>query len=144
MRPSGQISSIVVMVAVGMIFVLGLHSMNYLSFAVLALLPAVIAAVIEPAGQRTATISIAALTVSTIVPLVLNAITTHRPDLLMRMNAWAFVAAAVAGGVGIFLALPAGLAWREDRRTKAQIHELRERQKKLEAEWGTEISTAAR
>jgi hypothetical protein len=144
MRPSGQISGIIVLVTVGLIFVLGLHSMNYLYFVALALLPSVAAAVIEPAGQRTATISIAALTASTVVPLVLNAITTHRADLLTRMNAWAFVGAAVAGGIGIFLALPAGLAWREDRRTKGQIKELRQRQERLEEEWGTEIRTSAR
>jgi uncharacterized membrane protein len=144
MRSSAQISSIVVMVTVGLIFVLGLHSMNYLYFVALALLPAAAAAVIEPAGQRTATISIAALTAATVVPLVLNAITNHRPDLLTRMNAWVFVGVAIAGGIGIFLALPAGLAWREDRRTKTQIRELRRRQEKLEEEWGTEIRTSAR
>jgi hypothetical protein len=144
MKSSGQISSLVVTVTVGLILVLGLHSMNYLYFVALALLPSAAAAVIEPAGQRTATISIAALTAATVVPLVLNAITSHRPNLLTHLTAWAFVGAAVAGGVGIFLALPAGLAWREDRRTKTQIRELRQRQEKLEAEWGAEVRTSAR
>jgi hypothetical protein len=144
MRSSGQISSLIVTVTVCVILVLGLHSMNYLYFAALALLPAAAAAVIEPAGQRTATISIAALTAATIVPLVLNAITSHRADLLTHLDAWAFVGAAVGGGLGIFLVLPAGLAWREDRRTKAQIRDLRRRQEKLEAEWGTEVRTSAR
>jgi len=144
MKSSGQITSLIVMVTAGLIFVLGLHSMNYLYFVALALLPSAAAAVVEPAGQRTATISISAMTAATVVPLVLNAITNHRADLLTRMNAWAFVGAAVAGGIGIFLALPAGLAWREDRRTKTQIRELRQRQEKLETEWGAEVRTSAR
>ncbi len=144
MKHRGQTSSIVVLCAVALLLLLAMYSMNYLYFVALALLPSAAAAVIEPVGQRTATISIASMTAATIIPLVLNGITNHRPDLLMRMSAWAFVGGAVIGGIAIFLALPAGIAWREDRRTKTAIKELRRRQEKLETEWGPEVRTSTR
>jgi hypothetical protein len=144
MKQPAQTSGIVVICAVALLMLLALYSMNYVYFVALALLPAAAAAVIEPAGQRTATISIASMTAATVLPLVLNGITNHRPDLLMRMSAWGFVGTAVLGGVAIFLVLPAGIAWREDRRTKTAIGELRRRQEKLETEWGNEVRTSTR
>src|SRR3954466_8038734 len=107
MKQPGQSTGIIVLCAVALLMLLALYSMNYVYFVALALLPSAAAAVIEPAGQRPATISITSMTAATVLPLVLNGITNHRPDLLMRVSAWGFVGCAVLGGVVIFLVLPA-------------------------------------
>ncbi len=133
---------LVATVAIGVAMLLALYSMNYLYFVVLALLPSAAAAVIEPRGQRAATIAITSLTAATILPLVLGSITagTHR-NLLASGAAWSYVGGAVLGGMAIFLCLPAGTAWREDRRAKRRIQALRKRQQEIEEEWGPEVRT---
>lgn len=140
--PSDSSGSLLTLVAAGFAFVLGLYSLHHLYFVVLALLPAAAAALIEPRGHRTAAVAITSLTAATVFPLVLGSmIYGSRRDLLTSGTAWAYVGAAVCGGMAIFVLLPAGAAWREDRRAKRRIGELRRRQKELEEEWGPEIRT---
>lgn len=129
-------------VVLGCAFVLGLYSLHMLYFVLLALMPAAVAAIIEPRGQRAATIAIASLTMATVLPLVLGTVTSgiHR-DLLTSGAAWSYVGGAVLAGLAIFLCLPAGTAWREDRRARRRIQALRERQKEIEEEWGPEVRT---
>ena len=129
-------------VIVGGAVLLGLYSVNYLYFVVLALLPSLAAAIVEPRGQRAATIAITSLTAATVLPLVLGSITagTHR-DLLTSGAAWSYVGGAVLGGMAIFLCLPAGTAWRQDRRAKRRIQALRKRQQEIEEVWGPEVRT---
>jgi len=134
--------ALLALVTIGFATILGLYSLHHLYFVVLALLPAAGAALIEPRGQRTAAIAIASLTGGTVVPLVLGSMTTGvHVDLLTSGGAWAYVGAAILGGVAIFLLLPAGAALREDRRAKQRIRDLRFRQKKIEEEWGPEVRT---
>jgi hypothetical protein len=135
-------ASLLAVLALGFAFILGLYSLHNLYFAVLALIPAIFAAVIEPRGQRAAAISIGILTLGTVVPLVLGSMTSHSGrDLLISSLAWAYVGGAVLGGVAIYMALPAGAMWRHDRRAKRRVQELRARQRKIEEEWGTEVRT---
>jgi hypothetical protein len=136
-------AGLIAMVVIGIGLILGLYSLQYLCFVLLALVPAGAAALIEPRGQRTATIAIASVTASTLLPLVLGAMTSGlRRDLLTSGSAWAYVGGAVFGGMAIFLLLPAGTAWYEDRRARRRIADLRQRQKRLEDEWGTEVRTS--
>ncbi|HEX9462961.1 MAG TPA: hypothetical protein VGB82_10220 [Alphaproteobacteria bacterium] len=130
------------LLALGFAFLLGIYSLHNLYFVVLALVPAGAAAVVEPRGQRAAAIAIAALTTATVVPLVLGSMTsgTHR-DLLTSSMAWAYVGGAVLCGLAIFVLLPAGAAWRAERRAKQRIHALRARQRKIEEDWGPEVRT---
>ena len=129
-------------VVLGCAFVLGVYSLHMLYFVLLALLPAAVAAIIEPRGQRAATISIASLTLATVTPLVLSTMLAGKQrDLLMSGEAWTFVGGAILAGLAIFLCLPAGTAWREDRRARRRIQALRERQKEIEEEWGPEVRT---
>lgn len=134
--------SLLALVVLGFGVMLGMYSFDYLSFVVLALLPSAAAAIIEPRGQRAAAISIASLTAATVLPLVLGAMTAgiHR-NLLTSQAAWSYVGGAVLAGLAIFLCLPAGTAWREDRRAKRRIRALRKRQEEIEEEWGSEVRT---
>jgi hypothetical protein len=130
------------LVVLGIAAILGLYSLHTLYFVVLALLPAVVAAVIEPRGQRAATISIATLTAATITPLVLSTmIAGKQRDLLVNFAAWSYVGGATLAGLAIFLCLPAGAAWRADRLAKLRIQTLRKRQQEIEETWGSEVRT---
>jgi hypothetical protein len=135
-------AGLLALVVLGIGVVLGTYSMHLLYFVVLALVPAATAALIEPPGQRAATIAIASLTMATILPLVLGTmmVQIHR-DLLTSTAAWSYVGGAVLAGLAIFLCLPAGTAWREDRRAKRRIQGLRKRQQQIEEEWGPEVRT---
>ncbi len=135
-------AGLLAMVVIGFAFILGLYSLHMLYFVLLALLPAAAAAIIEPRGQRAATISIASLTAATLLPLVLGSMMVgSRRDLLTSSDAWSYVGGAVLAGLAIFLCLPAGTAWREDRRARRRIEVLRERQKEIEEQWGPEVRT---
>ena len=140
--PADSAASLLALVVISIGFILGVYSLHMLCFVVLALLPAAAAGLIEPPGQRAATISIASLTAATVLPLVLGAMTAqiHR-DLLTSGTAWSYVGGAVLGGLAIFLCLPAGTAWREDRRAKRRIQALRQRQQEIEQDWGPEVRT---
>lgn len=140
--PADSAAGLLTLVVIGLAFVLGVYSLHMLCFVLLALVPAAAAALIEPRGQRAATISIASLTAATVLPLVLGSMTAqiHR-DLLTSMAAWSYVGGAVLAGLAIFLCLPAGTAWREDRRAKRRIQALRNRQREIEDEWGSEVRT---
>lgn len=134
--------TLLALVVLGVAFVLGLYSLHTLYFVVLALMPSFVAAIIEPRGQRAATISIATLTAATITPLVLSKmIAGKQRDLLMSGMAWSFVGGAVLAGLAIFLCLPAGTAWRADRIAKRRVQALRKRQQEIEEDWGPEVRT---
>lgn len=135
-------AGLLALVALSLGVMLGMYSLDDLYFVVLALLPSAAAALIEPRGQRAATISIASLTAATVLPLVLGSMTAgvHR-NLLTSRAAWSFVGGAVLAGLAIFLCLPAGTAWREDRKAKRRIRALRKRQEEIEEEWGSEVRT---
>lgn len=134
--------ALLALVVLGAAFILGLYSLHTLYFVVLALLPSVVAAIIEPRGQRAATISISTLTAATITPLVLaTMIAGKQRDLLMSGAAWSYVGGAVLAGLAIFLCLPAGTAWRENQRAKRRIEALRKRQQEIEETWGPEVRT---
>lgn len=141
-RQSDSAAGLLALVVIGLAFVLGLYSLHMLYFVTLAMVPAAAAALIEPTGQRAATISVASLTAATVLPLVLGEVTAqiHR-DLLTSGTAWSYVGGAVLAGLAIFLCLPAGTAWREDRRAKRRIQALRKRQQEIEEEWGPEVRT---
>jgi hypothetical protein len=135
-------AGLLAILALGFAFILGLYSLHNLYFAVLALMPAGFAAVVEPRGQRTAAISIGVVTIATVVPLILGSMTSHSGrDLFISSLAWAYVGGAVLCGVAIYLALPAGAVWRHDRRAKQRVQQLRARQKTIEEEWGPEVRT---
>lgn len=140
--PADSAAGLLALVVIGIAFVLGVYSLHLLYFVVLALVPAGAAALIEPRGQRAATISISSLTAATVLPLVLGSMTAqiHR-DLLTSMAAWSYVGGAVLAGLAIFLCLPAGTAWREDRRAKRRIQALRAQQHEIEETWGSEVRT---
>jgi uncharacterized membrane protein YccC len=134
--------TLLALVVIGIAFVLGLYSMHTLYFVVLALVPAAFAAIIEPRGQRAATISIASLTLATVTPLVLSTMLAGKQrDLLMSGTAWTFVGGAVLAGLAIFLSLPAAAAWHENQRAKRRIEALRKRQQEIEENWGSEVRT---
>lgn len=141
-NPTDSAAGLLAMMVLGVAFILGLYSLHMLYFVLLALLPAATAAIIEPRGQRAATIAIASLTAATVLPLVLDSMMTgtHR-DLLTSGAAWSYVGGAVLAGLAIFLCLPAGTAWREDRRAKRRVQVLRQRQQEIEEEWGPEVRT---
>lgn len=140
--PADSAAGLVALVVICIAFILGVYSLHLLYFVLLALIPAGAAALIEPRGQRAATISIASLTAATVLPLVLGSMTAQvHPDLLTSMAAWSYVGGAVLAGLAIFLCLPAGTAWHEDRRAKRRIQALRKRQHEIEEEWGSEVRT---
>jgi len=137
--PAGVLLALVV---IGFAFILGLYSMHTLYFVLAALVPAAFAAIIEPRGQRAATISIASLTLATVTPLVLSTMLAGKQrDLLMSTEAWTFVGGAILAGLAIFLSLPAAAAWHEAGRAKRRIEALRKRQQEIEESWGPEVRT---
>ena len=109
-------------------------------FLVLATLPIVAASLLERPGQRQATVSVAALTMSTVIPLILGAIASgSERDLLRSPTAWTFVVTSACIGFGIYLMLPVLAVWVEDMRANARLRKLRERQQALAADWGPEV-----
>jgi hypothetical protein len=135
-------STLLALVVIGFAFILGLYSMHTLYFVVLALMPAAFAAIIEPRGQRAATISLASLTLATITPLVLSTMLAGKQrDLLMSTEAWSFVGGAILAGLAIYLSLPAATAWHQAGRAKRRIEALRKRQQEIEETWGSEVRT---
>lgn len=119
-------------------------SVDHLAFVLLALIPTVTAAVLERPGQRAATISISSLTIATALPLVLGAaLGRENIELLNNMTAWMFIAAAVAGGLLLFLILPVATVWLDDLRSDARVRALKARQAAIEREWGEEVRVPA-
>jgi hypothetical protein len=141
-RPADSAGTLLALVVIGFALILGLYSMHTLYFVVLALMPAAFAAIIEPRGQRAATIAIASLTLATITPLVLSTMLAGKQrDLLMSLEAWSFVGGAILAGLAIFLCLPAAAAWHQAGRAKRRIEILRKRQHEIEETWGSEVRT---
>ncbi len=133
---------IVAGVGIAVFGLLGTRSLGYLAFVVLALMPTFAAAILEKRGQRAATISIGSMTVATLLPLVLGAIANGSSrDLLHSGSAWTFVAGAVLGGAAIYFVLPTMTVWMEESKAQSRLRHLRERQQKLEKDWGTEVRT---
>jgi len=132
------------LIAAGIFMVLlamiGTRSLSYLGFVALALMPTFAAAIVERAGQRSATISIGSMTVATLMPLVMGAIANGSSrDLLTSSGAWLFVGGAVAGGAAIYFVMPMATVLLEDMRANARLRELRTRQAQLEQHWGPEV-----
>jgi len=127
-------------VVLGGLIVIAASALSYLVFLVLATLPIVAASLLERPGQRQATVSVAALTMSTVIPLILGAIASgSERDLLRSPTAWTFVVTAACVGFGIYLMLPVLAVWVEDMRANARLRKLRERQQALAADWGPEV-----
>lgn len=128
-------------IVLGGLIVIAASAFSYLVFLMLATAPIVAASMLERPGQRQATVSVAALTMSTVIPLILGAIATGSDrDLLRSPTAWMFVATAAILGAGIYFMLPVVAVWFEDMRAGTKLRKMRERQQALIADWGPEIA----
>jgi hypothetical protein len=128
-------------ILIGGLIVIAASAISYLIFLILATAPAIAASFLERPGQRQATTSVGALTMATVIPLILGAIATGSDrDLLRSPTAWTFVAAAAAAGIAIYFALPILAVWLEDMRAAARLRKMRERQKELVNDWGAEVA----
>jgi hypothetical protein len=129
------------LIGVGLVIVVAVSSFSYLVFVAAALMPTIGAAIMERRGQRQMTISVGALTLATVIPLVIGAIATgsHR-NLLGSSAAWTFVGLAAAAGFAIYFLMPVANVWIDDMRAQARLKALRERQQQLEKDWGPEVA----
>lgn len=141
--PRSQMNGRVALAAIliGGLIVIAASAISYLIFLVLAAVPAIAASFLERPGQRQATTSVGVLTMATVIPLILGAIATGSDrDLLRSPTAWTFVAVSAAIGFGIYLALPVVAVWMEDMRATSRLRKMRERQKQLATDWGSEVA----
>lgn len=131
----------IAVIVLGGLIIIAASAFSYLVFLILATMPIFAASLLERPGQRQATVSVAALTMSTVIPLILGAIATgSERDLLRSSTAWMFVAAAAVIGIGIYFLLPVAAVWIEDMQSGARLRKLRERQQALIADWGPEVA----
>lgn len=139
MSPNGRAA--IAAILLGGLIVIAASAVSYLIFLVLAMLPIFAASLLERPGQRQATTSVGALTMSTVIPLILGAIATGSDrDLLRSPTAWTFVALAAVIGIGIYFMLPVIAVWFEDARANTKLRKMRDRQQALIADWGPEIA----
>jgi hypothetical protein len=125
----------------GGLTVIAASAFSYLVFLILATVPMLAATFLERPGQRQATTSVGALTMATVIPLILGAIATgSERDLLRSPTAWTFVAAAAVIGAGIYFLMPIAAVWFEDMQANGRLRKLRERQNALAADWGPEVA----
>lgn len=129
------------LIGVGLIIVVAVSSFSYLVFVAAALMPTIGAAIMERRGQRQMAISVGALTLATVIPLVIGAIATgSQRNLLGSSTAWTFVGLAAAAGFAIYFLMPVANVWIDDMRSQARLKALRERQQQLEKDWGPEVA----
>jgi 4-hydroxybenzoate polyprenyltransferase len=138
LRASGRFATMgATLLGIGLI---ASSSFSYVAFVFLSLVPMAAAAVLEKRGNRSATICIGALTLATVLPIVVGAIAEGGSrSLITSMTAWTYVAAAVFGGVAIYFVLPTMSIFMDDMRATARVRELRKRQEILERDWGPEV-----
>jgi hypothetical protein len=128
------------LIGFGLVIVIAASSISYLVFVAAALMPTLAAAIMEKRGQRQMAISVGALTLATVIPLVIGAIATgSQRDLLSSSTAWTFVGIAAVAGFAIYFFMPIANVWFDDMKTQARLRALRERQQQLEKDWGPEV-----
>ena len=135
-------TSVLVIAVLAVVAVVAANSLAYLAFAAFAMVPTVLVAAIERRGHRSATIAVGSMTTATIMPQIFGAIAHGSTrDLLTSLEAWIFVAGAVAGGMAIYLVMPTATVWVDDWRTSTRLREMRRRQAELERLWGPEVKS---
>ncbi len=140
-RVSANGRAAIAAIVLGGMIVIAASAFSYLIFLALATLPIFAASLLERPGQRQATTSVGALTMSTVIPLILGAIATGSDrDLLRSSTAWMFVGLAACIGVGIYFMLPLLAVWVEDMRANTRLRKMRERQQALATDWGPEVA----
>ncbi len=128
-------------ILLGGLIVIATSAISYLIFLMLATVPIFAASFLERPGQRQATTSVGALTMSTVIPLILGAIANgSERDLLRSPTAWMFVGVAAAIGVGIYFLMPVVAVWFEDMQANTKLRKMRERQQALTTDWGPEVA----
>ncbi len=128
------------LIGIGLLIVVAMSSISYLLFIAIALVPAIAALLLDRPGQRQATTSVAAMTLATVIPLVLGAIASGSVrNLLGSSVAWTFVGAAAGTGFALYFLMPAASSWMADMRASARLRAIRERQQALEKDWGPEV-----
>lgn len=129
------------LIGFGLFIFIALSSISYLVFAVAAMMPTLAASIMERRGQRQMAISVGALTLATVLPLVVGAIAGgSQRNLLGSSTAWTFVGLAAAAGFAIYFFMPVINVWFDDMKTQARLKALRERQQQLEKDWGPEVA----
>lgn len=130
-----------ILIGIGLLIVIAASSVSYLLFVAAAMMPTIAAAIMERRGQRQMAISVGALTLATVIPLVVGAIATgSQRKLLTSSTAWTFVGVAAAAGFAIYFLMPTVNVWFDDMKAQARLKALRERQIQLEKDWGPEVS----
>lgn len=140
-RASANGRAAIAAIVLGGLIVIAASSFSYLVFLMLATVPIFAATFLERPGQRQATISVGALTMATVIPLILGAIATgSERDLLRSPTAWTFVAVAAVIGAGIYFLMPIAAVWFEDMQANGKLRKMREQQEALAADWGPEVA----